>query len=185
MRSNEPVSHIMIPAPKSVEPGQSLAEVRKAFASMHFHHLPVISGGKLVGLISSNDILKLGIAAEVEGEEFLEKSITAADIMSTDVITVNFSATIEEAAKLLSAGGIHALPVVNDNQRLEGIVTSTDLINFLLEASPPPDAPPEILQRLASLKKVMEAAEHYLHSGQGVTEHGRLANAIETARKQR
>jgi CBS domain-containing protein len=175
----------MIPAPRSVEPGQSLGEVRKALASVHLHHLPVTLGGKLVGLISSNDILKLAEAAESESDAPMDKSITAGDIMNTDVITVNFHATIEDAAKLLSAGGIHALPVVNDNQRLEGIVTSTDLINFVLEASPPPDAPPEMLKRLASLQQVMEAAEHYLNSGQGITEHSRLANAIETARKQR
>ena len=46
--------------------------------------------------------------------------------------TVDTNDEIREAAKLLSSGKYHALPVM-DNGQLEGIVTSTDVINFLLE----------------------------------------------------
>lgn len=185
MRSSDPISHIMIPAPEAVEPEQSLGDVRKAFSSMRFHHLPVASKGKLVGLISSNNLLKLGIDEDGEDNSFLDNSITAGEIMNKDVITLNHRATIEDAARQLSAGGIHSLPIVDENQHLVGIVTSTDLINCLLDQSPPPDASPDILQRLTKLEKVMEAAKHYLHSGQGVIEHSRLANAIEATRKDR
>lgn len=185
MRSNEPVSHIMIAAPEVVELGQSLGDVRKAFASMRFHHLPVVRNGKLVGLISSNNLLKLGIDEGGEDNSFLDNTITAGEIMNKDVVTLNHRATIEDAARQLSAGGIHSLPIVDENEHLVGLVTSTDLINFLLEESPPPNAPPEVLEHLSKLEKVMEAAEHYLHSGQGVIEHSRLTNAIEAARKGR
>ena len=185
MRSNNPISHIMVPAPEAVGPGQSLGDVRKAFSSMRFHHLPVVHEGKLIGLISSNNLLKLGIDTEGEDYSFLDNTISASDIMNKDVITLNHRATIEDAARQLSAGGIHSLPIIDDNQRLVGIVTSTDLINFLLEESPPPDASQEILQRLTKLEKVMKAAEHYLHSGQGAIEHSRLANAVAETRKGR
>ena len=185
MRSNDPVSHIMIAAPEVVEREQTLGDIRKAFASMRFHHLPVVSDGKLVGLISSNNLLKLGIDEGTEETSFIDNTITANDIMTRDVITLNHRSTIETAAQQLSAGGIHALPVIDENMRLVGIVTSTDLINFLLEESPPSDSSPKILKRLSNLEKVMKAAEHYLHSGQGAREHAQLANAIEATRKGR
>jgi len=51
--------------------------------------------------------------------------------MSTEVVTIKNSGTIRQASELLSKGGFHSLPVVDDEQNIVGMVTSTDLIRYL------------------------------------------------------
>jgi CBS domain-containing protein len=57
---------------------------------------------------------------------------TIAQVMTKKVVTVNSNTTVKEVAKILSKREFHALPVV-DNAALVGMVTTTDLINFLLD----------------------------------------------------
>lgn len=52
--------------------------------------------------------------------------------MTKNLVTVTSTTTIKEVAEILSKREFHALPVV-DNNNLVGIITTTDLINFLLE----------------------------------------------------
>ena len=178
------ISHIMVPAPATIRVNQPLTDVRSALATECFHHLPVVSDERLVGLISSNDLLRLGLGDNINDvHPAIDSGLCAADIMRTDVISVGQRATIREAATLLSAGGFHALPVVNDDMHVTGLITSTDLIMCLLESPPTPAASPEILQRLEQLENIRQAAEHYLHSGQGITEHSRLQKAIDNLGK--
>ena len=51
--------------------------------------------------------------------------------METNLHTLPVKSTVEDAARVLSDGGFHSVPVVDDKGNLEGIVTSTDLIRFL------------------------------------------------------
>ncbi|MBT8303071.1 MAG: CBS domain-containing protein, partial [Bacteroidia bacterium] len=53
-------------------------------------------------------------------------------VMAKNLISVNSETTIKEVAEILSKREFHALPVV-DGENLVGIVTTTDLINYLLE----------------------------------------------------
>ena len=52
--------------------------------------------------------------------------------MAKNLISVNSNSTIKEVAEVLSKKEFHALPVIDDN-KLVGIVTTTDLINYLIE----------------------------------------------------
>lgn len=54
--------------------------------------------------------------------------LKAKDIMTKDVITIRSEATVEELARLLMEHRISGVPVVNDENRIEGIVTENDLI---------------------------------------------------------
>ena len=62
MKRNEPVSKIMTRDLETVHVGQKLSEVRRMLANNPYHHVPVVSGEKLVGLISSTDIVRLSLA---------------------------------------------------------------------------------------------------------------------------
>jgi len=183
MRNETPITNIMVPDPITVDISQGLNDVRRALSSERFHHLPVLDGKKLVGLISVTDLLKLGESA-VDGNEYLDRHFSIGDVMQSDVITVSHRATIEEAARMLSAGGFHALPVTDHDEHLRGLLTSTDLINFLLERSPEPNIPAAASDRLTVLEQVLKAAELYLLSGLAETEHTRLELAIAAARRE-
>ena len=181
MNLDTPITHIMVTDPVTVEVGDALSDVHKALANERFHHVPVLEDDKLVGIISQPDLLRYGLA-DVEPSGRLDQRTRIADIMRTDLVTVSDRATVAEAAQRLSAGSFHSLPVVDQHERLRGLVTSTDLIEFLLETPIERPLPADLEQRLEKLERVFKAAELYLHSGLDASEHARLERAIEAAR---
>lgn len=135
MKRNEPVSKIMTRELETVHVGQKLSEVRRMLANNPYHHVPVVSGDKLVGLISSTDMVKLSLeifgADQRAVDAMLDTSHTIESVMSTKLITIGGKDTVRQAAELLSEGVFHSLPVVDDG-KLVGMVTSTDVIRYLL-----------------------------------------------------
>jgi len=175
----------MVPDPITVDITQGLRDVRRALSSERFHHLPVLDGKKLVGMISMTDLVKLSLdETGPETDAVIDRNFSIRDVMQSDVISISHRATVDEAAQILSAGGFHALPVTDHDDHLRGLLTSTDLINFLLEPSPEPTAPEGVLARVTVLERVLKAAELYLLSGLAETEHTRLEQAIAAARQQ-
>ena len=59
MKKNEPIKHIMTTTPVTVHTKQNPSEVRALLAEGKFHHVPVVSGEKLVGMISSTDLMRV------------------------------------------------------------------------------------------------------------------------------
>ena len=183
MNLDTPITHIMVPDPITVEVGQNLADVRRALSGERFHHLPVLQRGKLVGIISLNDLVKHGAGdPEAATAGYLDQHLSIREIMQTNVIGIGHRATVGEAARLLSTGGFHSLPVVDDDQHLRGLVTSTDIIDFLVDGETQTPLVASSPTRLKALENVFKAAELFLHSGLAETEHARLERAIEAAR---
>ena len=131
----EPVSKIMTRDLETVHVGQKLSEVRRMLANNPYHHVPVVSGEKLVGLISSTDIVRLSLAIygvdERAVDAMLDSQHTIEGVMSKTLTTIGVKDTVREAAELLAEGTFHSLPVV-DEGKLVGLVTSTDVIRYLL-----------------------------------------------------
>ena len=136
MRFEQPVIHIMTENPVTVSKDQPLSTARALLADEKIHHLPVVEGGKLIGILSSSDLVRLSLMYDRDDDglnEFLDSQYTIDAVMQRHPITVGVEYTVREAAKVLSLGGFHALPVVGYDGELKGIVTSTDLIELLLE----------------------------------------------------
>jgi len=137
MKKNESVRKIMTADPVTVHAGQNVSDVQKILSGERLHHLPVVSGKKLVGIISSTDLMKLSFSLfdgnESSSRPYLDSNISIEDLMQKDVVSVSVGSTIREAAEALSSGVFHAVPVVDDEKNLAGIVTSTDLIGYLLQ----------------------------------------------------
>jgi CBS domain-containing protein len=125
MPYQEPIDTIMTESVQSVTPDQSAEEAQWVMLEYGIHHLPVTKEGRLVGIITTTDILR----HRVEKGDDLEAPV--GDIMQTDVVILGQDATLGEAARVLATGEIHSAPVVDDDQNLVGIVTSTDLIDYL------------------------------------------------------
>ena len=134
MKKNEPVRQIMNTNVRTVHTGQKISDVRKLLAEHRIHHVPVVSGQKLVGLLSASDVL--GLSVEGVGSDqrsmdaYLDHQFSIESQMKKSIRTVAPDSTIRDAAELLSDGDFHALPVV-EQDKLVGIVTSTDLIRYL------------------------------------------------------
>jgi CBS domain-containing protein len=135
MKRNEPVSNIMSNKITAVQEGQPLSEVRHKMIDSNIHHVPVLSGKNLVGMVSFTDMMKLNVV--INGADnhtidaIIDQQFTISDIMSTELTTLNDRDTIRQAAEVLSGNNFHAVPVTNSNSELQGIVTSSDLIRYL------------------------------------------------------
>ncbi len=135
MKKNEPIDQILTRDVETVHVGMAVSDVRKLLANSGFHHAPVLSGKKLVGLIAATDILGISVdgvgADERSMDAYLDHTFSIEKLMTTDLHTLPVKSTIADAAELLSEGSFHAVPVVDDAGQLVGLVTSTDLIRYL------------------------------------------------------
>ena len=118
----------------TVHEKQSLHEVAQLINEKSIRHVPVVSGNKIVGMLSKTDLDKISFVNTVDGEQLttlMYDVLTIAQVMNKNVLTIEHKDTIYDAALLLSENEFHALPVM-DEDTLVGIVTTTDLIKFLL-----------------------------------------------------
>ncbi len=162
------------------------------------HHVPVVDGARVLGMLSAHDLVKALVLrrpfddAEVLGQSTL-KQRRVEEVMQRNVLVLPQSSSVLDAARALSKGEVHALPVVTLDGALCGIVTSTDLIEALADALEHPvasadtDAPasgPAVSDlELRALRDLLAAAVRYLESGRGDLEHGRLLQAVNRARE--
>ncbi|MFE3945490.1 CBS domain-containing protein [Streptomyces sp. NPDC059118] len=117
----------------------SFKEVAKLLAQHDISGLPVLDDeDRVLGVVSESDLLSrqgaghpVTDATAPSGAEF-----TAAEIMSTPAVTVHAEESAPEAARLMTRSGVERLPVVDDEDRLVGIVTRRDLLRVFLR----PDA---------------------------------------------
>lgn len=122
----------------TVHHGDPVSRVRQLIRDHGVHHIPVVSGQKLVGIVSYSDILRVSFGDAFGADEravdaTLDHTMTLEQLMKSDPVSVRENAPIREAAQILAQGDFHALPVVTDGQKLVGVVTSTDLIRYLVE----------------------------------------------------
>lgn len=137
MRKNEPVMKIMSSALQTVHDADPVSKLRAIFESANIHHVPVVSGQKLVGIVSWNDYMRVSFGEfgnqDSRGlDEIMDHTYKMNDVMTTKVVTIDSTGTIRDAARILGVGDFHALPVVEGDD-LVGIVTSSDLIRFLAD----------------------------------------------------
>lgn len=131
-----PINRIMTTDPESVGPDFAASAAKSILGSGDIHHLPVVENGKLVGIVSSSDLLKIFMLDNGSGSP---ADVTVGHIMTIDPVVLESQANLRDAATILSEGGFHALPVVEPDGTLVGIVTSSDLIDHLLHQIPTGD----------------------------------------------
>jgi CBS domain-containing protein len=137
MKRNEPVTKIMSTNLVTVHHGDPISKVRKLIQEYGMHHVPVVSGDQLVGIISNSDILRVSFGdafnADVRTvDATLDHTMTIEQLMQKEVVSLTEHSTIREAAEILALGKFHSLPVLNGG-KIVGMVTSTDLIRYLVE----------------------------------------------------
>lgn len=131
MKPNEPIETIMSANVTAVSVTQKLSEVRRLMSDGDLHHLPVVDGRKLVGMISATDLVRLSDTAQGTDQRAAELSIE--NVMKTDLVTLRPQQSVRDAARHLRSGQFHALPIVDENDALLGIVTGTDLIRYFYD----------------------------------------------------
>ncbi len=129
------VKDIMNTDVKTIKPDESVQKAAEIMKEFRIGSLIVITGTKLVGIVTERDILN-GVVAE----DKVPSEVKVEDVMTRKVIMVSPEMGIEEAVDLMMEKKIKKLPVVSSD-KLIGIVTVTDIIT----------AEPKMLKQLGTL----------------------------------
>jgi CBS domain-containing protein len=137
MKRSEPISKIMSTNLVTVHHGDPVSKVRQLATQHGVHHIPVVSGDQLMGIISWSDMLRVSFGDTFNADQrtvdaTLDHTFTIEQLMQKNPVTLADNASVRDAAEILAKGEFHSIPVVHGT-KLVGLVTSTDLIKYMLE----------------------------------------------------
>lgn len=134
---NIPIADIMTKKIIALNRTDDLETAEILFKKHKIRHIPVVHEDGIIGMLSYTDLLRISFADafnedEDEVDTVVYNMFTIEQVMAKNLISVNSETTIKEVAQILAKKEFHALPVV-DNGVLVGIITTTDLINYMLK----------------------------------------------------
>jgi CBS domain-containing protein len=135
MKKRTPISKIMSSDIITVNKTQSITEVSDIIKNKNIRHVPVVSGNRVIGMLSKVDLQKISFVNTIDGDQLttaLFDGLNIEHVMTKDVKVVQKDDTIYDVAIILSKNEFHSLPVL-ENEKLVGIVTTTDLIKYLVD----------------------------------------------------
>ena len=124
----------------TITPDRSMMKASKIMKDKSISCIPVVDeDGKVVGIVSDRDVKDASPskATTLDMHElyYLLSEVKVKDIMTKKVVTIRQDETVEKAATLMLEGHFGSLPVVDEENRLVGIMTDTDVFKVLVEIS--------------------------------------------------
>lgn len=116
------VSEIMTKKPITINIGSSISKVAKLMQKYRVGHILVMDGDVLAGIVTVDDIVRKGVAANMDA-----KKTKVDDLMTSDIISIEPTADIRELMELFSESDIRQVPVM-DKESLVGFVTMKDVL---------------------------------------------------------
>jgi CBS domain-containing protein len=120
-----------------IQPDTTLLEAQKVFQANSFHHLPVVSDGNLLGILSKSDILLISNAFPLDDPEARNKHnepllarLLAEEVMTKHVVKLRPDMALGVAVGIFLENLFHAMPVVDNKGNLLGILSWLDLIRL-------------------------------------------------------
>ncbi len=138
MKRNEPISKIMTREVITLSLKDSLTEAERLFKKHHIRHIPVVDQKKerILGMLSLTDLLRISFVDSYDDSADVDSAmynmLSIGQIMANNPVKVTSTDVIKDVAILLASKEFHALPVVDD-EKLVGIITTTDLLNYLVD----------------------------------------------------
>jgi CBS domain-containing protein len=115
------VAEVMSRAPRTVSEASSVVEAARTMRDEDVGGVPVVEGGRLVGMVTDRDIA-LRVVAEGRGLD-----TTVADVASREIVTVDPQQDVDEAMRLMAEHRLRRLPVCEEDGRLVGILAQADI----------------------------------------------------------
>ena len=131
-----PLGDIMVREVISVQLDDRASMVETLMKRHPIHHIPVVNGKVLQGLISQSDLYRNMLSGayydedDTEQQSFLDNFTEIANIMTRDPFTLTPQDTLGRAVELMLEQRIGCLPLVNEKNELQGIITETDLMRL-------------------------------------------------------
>ena len=108
--------------PTSVQRTSTAAEVAQLMKSEDVGSIPIVENDQLVGIVTDRDLVLRVLA---EGQD--PQSTTVGDIASSDLVTIDPDQTLDEALRLMAQHQVRRLPVVEEDNRLVGMLAQADV----------------------------------------------------------
>ncbi len=144
---NYQVLEWMTPNPITISPKTTLPEAQKLMKERKIRRLPVVDDGKLVGIVTQNDLFHAGpsqaTSLSIHELNYLLDKLTVDKFMTRKVHTVLPSSSIRDAAGLMLQYRISGLPVLSAG-RVVGIITESDIFRLLIREMVNENTPPAI-----------------------------------------
>lgn len=132
MNLNSTVAELMSTDIECVQPDQQIIDLKHIYEKEPFHqHVPVTENNQLVGIVSLIDFMRAIHNASLDDNEPVYHSILVKDIMTLHPVSIAPTSSLKDASKQLIEGGFHSL-IVTENKEVKGIITTTDLLKFLI-----------------------------------------------------
>jgi len=131
------VEQRMTANPIMITSDATIADASELMRANKFRRLPVVDGGRLVGLVTDRDLRAVApspaTTLSIFELNYLLAKMQIKDIMQKKVITIRSDATVEEAALLLYNHRIGGLIVVDENGAVTGVITETDIFKCFVD----------------------------------------------------
>ena len=135
MKHSTPIRDIMTTEVITVRPDDTIGTVKDKITQNLIHHVPVAVDGKVEGMISMNDIHRVehhftlfNNPEAAASNQQLFSTMLAKEIMTHPVVTIKEKDQVGSAIDLFLKNMFHALPVVNDQNQLTGMLTTFDIL---------------------------------------------------------
>ena len=121
----------------TVTPDSTLPEAHRLMANYQIRRLPVMENGGLVGIVTLGDIR----GAQASGAttlsiwelHYLLAKLKIGEIMTPDPVTISQGASIGEAARVMLNYKISGLPMLDNDEKLVGIITESDIFRMVVQ----------------------------------------------------
>jgi CBS domain-containing protein len=143
-RSDRKVREIMVKEVVTIEPSASLTDAARAMEDANIGMLPVVQDGKVLGVITDRDIVVRAVAREAD-----PASTAVGDCLSINAIVAHPDWTTERAMQTMAQAQVGRLPVLDDDDRLVGVVTLSSMAFRAPEKGEALEAAQEVSRRSA------------------------------------
>lgn len=127
----------MTPNPVTVSPTHSLPEAVQLMKGGGFRRMPVVEGGKLVGIVTDRDCKEAmpsdATSLSIWEINYLLAKLNVGEIMTKAPVVVQDFMPLPAAARLMLKHKVGGLPVVSDSGELVGVITATDMLKAYLQ----------------------------------------------------
>jgi len=128
------VGRRMTKDPKTVSPDDTLGRAADMMRESRINHLPVVEGGRLVGILSDTDLRNASLASGPlpAPEGTMDRDRRVREVMKTEVWSLTPEDSVEDALLIITRKRFGALPVLSGD-KLVGIITKIDLLNAVID----------------------------------------------------
>ena len=116
------IRDVMTSDPRTIEPSTTIQEAAKLMRDEDVGPMPIVDNGSLSGILTDRDIV---IRVVAEGKD--ASSVTAGEVASRDLVTIDPEQTLDEALRLMAQHQVRRLPVCEEDGKLVGIVAQADI----------------------------------------------------------